>query len=81
MQLVIFFAWLPFAKSFLINNSNKPKILICNKVVQNVADRLNLFDFIITAPKGDENLITIGIQMSIPESLRLLKKVKRVKKI
>ena len=31
-------------------------------------------------PDGDENLITIGNQMSIPESLRLLEKVKRGKK-
>ena len=31
-------------------------------------------------PEGDENLISIGNQMTIPESLRLLEKVKRGKK-
>jgi len=64
----------------LKNNSNKPPILICNKVFQDVSERLNLFDFIIIVPKGDENLIPIGNQMSIPESLRPLKNVKRVTK-
>ena len=38
-------------------------------------------DLLLTpSPDGDENLITIGNQMSIPESLRLLEKVKRGKK-
>ena len=31
-------------------------------------------------PEGDENLISIGNQMTIPESMRLLEKVKRGKK-
>ena len=34
----------------------------------------------LPSPDGEENLITIGNQMSIPESLRLLEKVKRGKK-
>lgn len=54
-----FFIWLPFAKSFLKNNSNKPTILICNKIVQEVAEKLNLFDFIIPVDilKFKRNLI------------------------
>ena len=41
-------------------------------------DDTNLLE--LPPPEGDENLITIGNQMSIPESLRLLEKVKRGKK-
>ena len=40
-------------------NSNKPTILICNKIVQEVAEKLNLFDFIIPVDilKFKRNLI------------------------
>ena len=34
----------------------------------------------LPSPDGEENLISIGNQMTIPESLRLLEKVKRGKK-
>ena len=41
-------------------------------------DDTNLLE--LPPPDGDENLISIGNQMTIPESLRLLEKVKRGKK-
>ena len=41
-------------------------------------DDTNLLE--LPPPEGDENLISIGNQMTIPESLRLLEKVKRGKK-
>ena len=41
-------------------------------------DDTNLLE--LPPPDGDENLISIGNQMTIPESLRLLERIKRGKK-
>ena len=41
-------------------------------------DDTNLLE--LPPPEGDENLISIGNQMTIPESLRLLERIKRGKK-
>ena len=55
--------------------NNKGEYVDIKKVKQDDTSLLEL-----PPPEGDENLITIGNQMSIPESLRLLEKVKRGKK-
>ena len=55
--------------------NNKVEYVDIKKVKQDDTSLLEL-----PPPEGDENLISIGNQMSIPESLRLLEKVKRGKK-
>ena len=55
--------------------NNKGEYVDIKKVKQDDTSLLEL-----PPPEGDENLISIGNQMSIPESLRLLEKVKRGKK-
>ena len=55
--------------------NNKGEFVDIKKIKQ---DDTNLLE--LPPPDGDENLISIGNQMTIPESLRLLEKVKRGKK-
>ena len=68
-----------------ISNSRKCRIknskgeyVDIKKIKQDKKDDTNLLE--LPPPDGDENLISIGNQMTIPESLRLLEKVKRGKK-
>ena len=58
--------------------NNKGDFIDIKKIKNNKKDDTNLLE--LPPPDGDENLISIGIQMTIPESLRLLEKVKRGKK-
>ena len=58
--------------------NNKGEFVDIKKIKQDKKDDTNLLE--LPPPEGDENLITIGNQMSIPESLKLLEKVKRGKK-
>ena len=58
--------------------NNKGDFVDINKIKQDKKDDSHVLE--LPPPEGDENLITIGNQMSIPESLRLLEKVKRGKK-
>ena len=58
--------------------NNKGEFVDIKKIKQDKKDDTNLLE--LPPPEGDENLITIGNQMSIPESLRLLERVKRGKK-
>ena len=58
--------------------NNKGEFVDIRKIKKDDKDDSHLLE--LPPPDGDENLITIGNQMSIPESLRLLEKVKRGKK-
>ena len=58
--------------------NNKGEFVDIKKIKQDKKDDSHVLE--LPPPEGDENLITIGNQMSIPESLRLLEKVKRGKK-
>ena len=58
--------------------NNKGDFVDIKKIKQDKKDDSHVLE--LPPPDGDENLITIGNQMSIPESLRLLEKVKRGKK-
>ena len=58
--------------------NNKGEFIDIRKIKQDNKDDSHVLE--LPPPDGDENLITIGNQMSIPESLRLLEKVKRGKK-
>ena len=58
--------------------NNKGDFVDIKKIKQDKKDDSHVLE--LPPPEGDENLITIGNQMSIPESLRLLEKVKRGKK-
>ena len=58
--------------------NNKGEFVDIKKIKQDKKDDSHFLE--LPPPEGDENLITIGNQMSIPESLRLLEKVKRGKK-
>ena len=58
--------------------NNKGDFVDIKKIKQDKKDDTNLLE--LPPPEGDENLISIGNQMTIPESLRLLEKVKRGKK-
>ena len=58
--------------------NNKGEFVDIKKIKQDKKDDTNLLE--LPPPEEDENLINIGNQMSIPESLRLLEKVKRGKK-
>ena len=55
--------------------NNKGEFVDIKKIKQ---DDTNLLE--LPPPEGDEKLISIGNQMSIPEGLRLLEKVKKGKK-
>ena len=68
-----------------ISNSRKCRIknskgeyVDIKRIRKDDKDDTNLLE--LPPPEGDENLISIGNQMTIPESLRLLEKVKRGKK-
>ena len=58
--------------------NNKGDFVDIKKIKQDKKDDSHVLE--LPSPDGEENLITIGNQMSIPESLRLLEKVKRGKK-
>ena len=60
-----------------IKNS-KGEYVDIKRIRKDDKDDTNLLE--LPPPDGDENLISIGNQMTIPESLRLLEKVKRGKK-
>ena len=58
--------------------NNKGEYIDIKKIKKDDKDDSHLLE--LPPPDGDENLISIGNQMTIPESLRLLEKVKRGKK-
>ena len=58
--------------------NNKGDFVDIIKIKQDKKDDSHVLE--LPSPDGEENLISIGNQMSIPESLRLLEKVKRGKK-
>ena len=58
--------------------NNKGQLEDIKKIKSDKKHDTNLLE--LPPPEGDENLISIGNQMTIPESLRLLEKVKRGKK-
>ena len=58
--------------------NNKGEFVDIKKIKQDKKDDTNLLE--LPPPEGDENLISIGNQMTIPESLRLLERIKRGKK-
>ena len=60
-----------------IKNS-KGEYVDIKRIRKDDKDDTNLLE--LPPPDGDENLISFGNQMTIPESLRLLEKVKRGKK-
>ena len=68
-----------------ISNSRKCRIknskgdyVDIKKIKNDKKDDTNLLE--LPPPEGDENLISIGNQMTIPEGVRLLKKMKNGKK-
>ena len=68
-----------------VSNSGKCRIknskgdyVDIKKIKNDKKDDTNLLE--LPPPEGDENLISIGNQMTIPESLRLLERIKRGKK-
>ena len=58
--------------------NNKGEFVDIKKIKQDKRDDSHVLE--LPSPDGEENLISIGNQMTIPESLRLLEKVKRGKK-
>ena len=58
--------------------NNKGEFVDIRKIKKDDKDDSHLLE--LPPPDGDENLITIGNQMSIPECLRLLEKIKKGKK-
>ena len=60
-----------------IKNS-KGEYVDIKRIRKDDKDDTNLLE--LPPPEGDENLISIGNQMTIPESLRLLERIKRGKK-
>ncbi len=58
--------------------NNKGEFVDIKKIRNDKKDDSHVLE--LPPPDGDENLIRIGNQMTIPESLRLLEKVKRGKK-
>ena len=58
--------------------NNKGEFVDIKKIKSDKKDDTNLLE--LPPPEGDENLISIGNQMTIPESLRLLERIKRGKK-
>ena len=58
--------------------NNKGDFVDIKKIKQDKKDDTNLLE--LPPPDGDENLISIGNQMTIPESLKLLERIKRGKK-
>ena len=58
--------------------NNKGEFVDIKKIRNDKKDDSHVLE--LPSPDGEENLISIGNQMTIPESLRLLEKVKRGKK-
>ena len=58
--------------------NNKGDFVDIKKIKQDKKDDSHVLE--LPSPDGEENPISIGNQMTIPESLRLLEKVKRGKK-
>ena len=58
--------------------NNKGEFVDIKKIKSDKKDDTNLLE--LPPPEGDENLISIGNQMTIPESLKLLERIKRGKK-
>ena len=58
--------------------NNKGDFVDIKKIKNDKKDDSHILE--LPSPDGEENLISIGNQMTIPESLRLLEKVKRGKK-
>ena len=58
--------------------NNKGDFVDIKKIKNDKKDDSHVLE--LPSPDGEENLISIGNQMTIPESLRLLEKVKRGKK-
>ena len=58
--------------------NNKGDFIDIKKIKNDKKDDSHVLE--LPSPDGEENLISIGNQMTIPESLRLLEKVKRGKK-
>ena len=58
--------------------NNKGDFVDIKKIKQDKKDDSHVLE--LPSPDGEENMISIGNQMTIPESLRLLEKVKRGKK-
>ena len=57
--------------------NNKGDFVDIKKIKNDKKDDTNLLE--LPPPKGDENLVSIGNQMTIPESMRILEKVKKRK--
>jgi hypothetical protein len=58
--------------------NNKGDFVDIKKIKQDKRDDSHILE--LPPPDGDENLISIGNQMTIPESLKLLERIKRGKK-
>ncbi len=58
--------------------NNKGEFVDIKKIKSDKKDDSHVLE--LPPPEGDENLISIGNQMTIPESLRLLERIKRGKK-
>ena len=58
--------------------NNKGDFVDIKKIKQDKKDDSHVLE--LPPPEGDENLISIGNQMTIPESMRLLERIKRGKK-
>ena len=58
--------------------NNKGEFVDIKKIKNDKKDDSKLLE--LPPPEGDENLISIGNQMTIPESLKLLERIKRGKK-
>ena len=58
--------------------NNKGEFVDIKKIRNDKKDDSHVLE--LPSPDGEENLISIGNQMTIPENLRLLEKVKRGKK-
>ena len=58
--------------------NNKGEFVDIKKIKQDKKDDSHVLE--LPSPDGEENLISIGNQMTIPESLKLLEKVKRGKR-
>ena len=58
--------------------NNKGEFVDIKKIKQDKKDDSHVLE--LPSPDGEENLISIGNQMTIPESLKLLERVRRGKK-
>ena len=62
---------------YLLRCNHTQQQIISHYLEKDYKDDTNLFE--LPSPDGEENLITIGNKMSIPESLNLLKRIKKRK--